>query len=433
MSQFDFASANLRTDASVDSASLSGLLSVIQNDLSEKSWSSDYASFLLPETPEYLEASIAMAAEFSDFDALVIVGIGGSNLGTAAIAEALFGKLAFARLEKTLFFLDTVDTSKVSSVLSVVEAIVSDGGKVGLVTVSKSGSTAETAALSAVAYEFMKKRCGLSASDCVAITEPGSKLSKYAESEGWKSLPMRPKVGGRYSVLSNVGLFPLAFLGVDVEELLEGAAAGIADSCGEDAATNPAFLGAKYLFEGSAEGRNVVDHFFFTDAFESVGKWYRQLLGESVGKELKKDGSRANAGLTPTTSIGSTDLHSVGQLYLGGPRDKSFTFVRAVPIEELRVPGDAALDAVVPHIAGKPLQAIMDAIYQGTAEAYRTKGIPFAQWELQEGSAYDLGYFLQVKMCEVAYLGMMFGVDPFDQPNVEDYKVGTKRVLAEGR
>lgn len=191
-------------------------------------------------------------------------------------------------------------------------------------------------------------------------------------------------------------------------------------------------MGAKYLFEGSAEGRNVVDHFFFTDAFESVGKWYRQLLGESVGKEFRKDGSRANAGLTPTTSIGSTDLHSVGQLYLGGPRDKSFTFVRAVPVEELRVPSDAALDAVVPHIAGKPLHDIMDAIYQGTAEAYRTKGIPFAQWELQEGSAYDLGYFLQVKMCEVAYLGMMFGVDPFDQPNVEDYKVGTKRVLAQG-
>lgn len=212
MSQFDFASANLRADASADSVTLSGLLSEIQDDLSEKSWSSDYASFLLPETSEYLEASLAMAAEFSDCDALVIVGIGGSNLGTAAIAEALFGKLAYARLEKTLFFLDTVDTSKASSVLAVVEEITSDGGKVGLVTVSKSGSTAETAALSAVAYEFMKKRCGLSVSECVAITEPGSKLSKYAESEGWKSLPMRPKVGGRYSVLSNVGLFPLAFL-----------------------------------------------------------------------------------------------------------------------------------------------------------------------------------------------------------------------------
>ncbi len=108
---------------------------------------------------------------------------------------------------------------------------------------------------------------------------------------------------------------------------------------------------------------------------------------------------------------------------MGGPRDKSFTFVRAVPVEELCVPDDTTLDAVVPHIAGKPLQAIMDAIYQGTAEAYRTKGIPFVEWELQEGSAHDLGYFLQVKMCEVAYLGMMFGVDPFDQPNVEDYKI----------
>lgn len=138
MSQFDFASANLRQDTAADAAVLKNLLSEIQNDLSEKSWSSDYASFLLPETSEYLESSTAMAAEFSDCDALVIVGIGGSNLGTAAIAEALFGKLATARLEKTLFFLDTVDTSKVSNILSVVEEIAADGGKIGLVTVSKS-------------------------------------------------------------------------------------------------------------------------------------------------------------------------------------------------------------------------------------------------------------------------------------------------------
>lgn len=109
-------------------------------------------------------------------------------------------------------------------------------------TVSKSGSTAETAALSAVAYEYMTNRCGLDASRSLAITETGSKLFRHAESKGWKTLPMRPKVGGRYSVLSNVGLFPLAFLGVDVEALLEGAAAGIADSCQEDAKSNPAYV-----------------------------------------------------------------------------------------------------------------------------------------------------------------------------------------------
>lgn len=430
MSRFDFSSALLSADSA--EAQLHTFLIRIQNDLDEKSWSSDYASFLLPEASEYLEASTVLAREFADCEALVIVGIGGSNLGTVAVSEALFGKLAHSQISKTLFFLDTVDSRKVSDVLSDVEKIALRGGKVGLVTVSKSGSTAETAALAALAYEFMKERAGLAPDRTVAVTEPGSKLSKYAESEGWRSLPMRSKVGGRYSVLSNVGLFPLAFLGVDVEELLEGAAAGIADSCSEDAETNPAFLGARYLFEGSASGRNVVDHFFFSDAFESVGKWYRQLLGESVGKEFAKDGTRVNAGLTPTTSIGSTDLHSVGQLYLGGPRDKSFVFVRTNPAEDVNVPNLPSLDAVVPHIAGKPLSAIMDAIYAGTAEAYRTKGIPFAEWVIEEGSAYELGYFLQVKMCEVVYLAMLFGVDPFDQPNVEDYKVGTKRVLSEG-
>lgn len=234
-------------------------------------------------------------------------------------------------------------------------------------------------------------------------------------------------------MLSHVGLFPLAYFGIGVESLLRGASAALQDAFSEDLSRNAAMAGARFLFEGSSVGRNIVDHFFFADSFESVGKWYRQLLAESVGKEFALDGSRVNAGLTPTTSIGSTDLHSVGQLYLGGPHDKSFVFVRTRPASELPIPDSESLDAVVPHIAGRPLSALMDAIFEGTAEAYRNKGIPFVEWTLKEGSAFDLGYFLQTKMCEVAFAGALFGVNPFDQPNVEDYKVGTKRILAEGK
>lgn len=431
MYRFDFSSAPASTETIWQDAAAE-IFQEIRKDLAELSFASDYASFLLPETPEYLDASTALAAEFSDCAALAVVGIGGSNLGTVAIAEALSGKTALFFGPKKLFFLDTVDSRKTESVLAELESIALSGKKIGLVTISKSGSTAETAALMSVAYDFLRSRAGLSADRTVAITEPGSKLHRHAESQGWKTLPMRPKVGGRYSVLSNVGLFPLAYFGVDVAALLAGASDALADAFSEDESKNAAFSGARFLFEGAESGHNVADHFFFSDSFESVGKWYRQLLGESVGKEFSKDGRLVRTGLTPTTSVGSTDLHSVGQLYLGGPRDKSFTFVKTVPEKEVRIPLDPALDSVVPHIAGKPLSAVMDAIYRGTVEAYRTKGIPFVEWSLAEGSAYDLGYFLQTKMCEVAFLGTLFGVDPFDQPNVEDYKIGTKRALSEG-
>lgn len=428
MIRFDSDSANLRRDLSP--STLEAFLTPIRSRLYSEGWEGDFASFLLPETDEYLSASESLASEFSDCGALLVVGIGGSNLGTAAVAEALLGKEGVRSGSKRLYFLDTVDSRKADQILSTLESLSASGVRLALATVSKSGSTTETAALTSLAYDRLVRNAGLSSDRTVAITEPGSKLHRHAESLGWRTLPMRPKVGGRYSVFSNVGLFPLAFLGIDVRRLLSGARRALADSFSPTASENAAYVTASFLFEGASEGRNVADHFFFVDAFESVGKWYRQLLGESVGKEFAKDGRKVGAGITPTVSIGSTDLHSVGQLYLGGPRDKSFVFVDAVSAQPVSVPADPTLDSVVANVAGRPLSEIMDAILLGTLEAYRAKGIPFVRWTLHEGSAEDLGYFLQSKMAEVAFLGTMFGVDPFDQPNVEDYKIGTKRILS---
>ena len=223
-----------------------------------------------------------------------------------------------------------------------------------------------------------------------------------------------------------------AFAGIPVADLVEGAKRAVEEgfSGGSPEFGNAVVEGAWYLYEGALTGRNVVDHFFFSDSFESVGKWYRQLLAESVGKEYAKGTRRrVSAGLTPTVSIGSADLHSVGQLYLGGPRDKSFVFVRTKPADSLRIP-ESGLSSTVENLPGKSLSFLMEAIAAGTKDAYLSKGIPYVEWVLSEGSAFDLGYFMQTKMGEVAALGFLFGVDPFDQPNVEDYKSGTRRALA---
>lgn len=182
-------------DVSGSEANVREILKRVRADLDANGWESDYASLLLPDAREYLEGSSALAAAFSDVSALAVVGIGGSNLGTMAIAEALEGRLAPVTGEKKLFFLDTVDSKKTASILRELEKIHATGGKVGLLTVSKSGSTAETASLMATAHEYLTERAGLAADRTVAITEPGSKLSVHAESLGWKALPMRPKVG----------------------------------------------------------------------------------------------------------------------------------------------------------------------------------------------------------------------------------------------
>lgn len=135
--------------------------------------------------------------------------------------------------------------------------------------------------------------------------------------------------------------------------------------------------------------------------------------------------------MTPTVSIGSTDLHSVTQLYLGGPRDKVTTFVSAASEDKISVPQSMGYPTLVPQIAGKSLAEVMGAILKGTIAAYKNKSIPFTQITLDDLSEYSFGEFLQFKMIEMMLLSNLLGVNAFDQPHVELYKKETKRFLSE--
>lgn len=351
---------------------------------------------------------------------LVVAGIGGSNLGTIAVQEAL---APGARVR----YADTVDPDHVGSIADEVESELKRGRRVLLVVVSKSGSTTETIANFSVLFRLLK-RYRKDAEDCVVVvTDKGSNLWDYALQEGFLSLEIPKLVGGRYSVLSAVGLFPLGFLGVDVRSLRKGARV-MRRRCEERYDSNPAALGAALLYLNSKAGRNIYDHFIFSKRLESLGKWYRQLLGESIGKEFDVSGKRVNVGITPTVSVGSVDLHSVGQLDLGGPDDKVTNFVTAPFNRSLRVPSSKALDSLVPNIRGKSYSFIMDAILEGTATAYRKLSRPFTRTHIEKG-AFGVGEFLQWKMVETFFLGRLFGVNPFDQPNVESYKSVTRKLL----
>lgn len=154
-------------------------------------------------------------------------------------------------------------------------------------------------------------------------------------------------------------------------------------------------------------------------------------MAESLGKEFDRNGRKVNVGITPTVSVGSTDLHSVAQLYLGGPYDKFTTFIS---IENSRsrllVPLRDDYSDLVPGIDGKSLDEILSAILEGTKEAFRKDKRPFIEISLPDKSESAIGQFMQLKMIETMYLGHLLNVNPFDQPDVEKYKKETRRILA---
>ena len=235
----------------------------------------------------------------------------------------------------------------------------------------------------------------------------------------------------RYSVFSPVGLFPLGLLGINIEHLLDGARS-MRNTCIDiDIQNNPAAIGAAVQYQHYKSGKNITDLFLFSNDLESVGKWHRQLMAESLGKEFNKKGERVNIGITPTVSIGSTDLHSMAQLYLGGPHDKFTTFVRVEnSTSHINVPRLEGYSELVSGIQEKSLKDIMDAILEGTKSAFRKDGRPFVEITLPDKSEHSIGQFLQFKMIETIYLAYLLDVNPFDQPNVESYKSETRKILA---
>jgi glucose-6-phosphate isomerase len=347
------------------------------------------------------------------------IGIGGSNLGTKAIYDALYGY--FDVIEPGRFpkmvFVDTNDPTNLYKIKALLKGI-ENPKDVLINVVSKSGNTTETIAN----LEVILPRGTAYKKRLVITTNFESELWDHALEQKIPVLPIPQKVGGRYSVFSSVGLFPLASADVNVFNLLEGAIT-MRDACLEpDAKKNPAALSAIIQFLNYRQGKTISDMFLFHPQLESLGKWYRQLMGESIGKD--------GIGITPTVSIGSADLHSMGQLYLGGPKDKFFTFVTAKKHERhVKIPEHPPFPLVNEDLRGRPVHEIIDAIYEGIKTAYEKDSIPFVEIELSDISELSLGKFMQFKMMEMMYLGKILGVNAFDQPNVEEYKVVTRKIL----
>ncbi len=402
----------------------------------KEGYDTDYASVNLPFDDGLLKSVLSVSRQKKKYNpkAIIVIGIGGSNLGTISIQEAVKGRL-YNDLEPKVkvYFADTVDADKTSDLLKICDNILKAGNNILVNVVTKSGRTTETISLFECFVKLLKKhkKSGYN-KYVIATTDKGSKLWDYAVKEDYSLLEIPKKVGGRFSVFSPVGLLPLSIIGLDIMKLRDAAAKMVKKCVQTDVMKNPAAISAIITYLQNKKGKNINDLFLFSTDLESIGKWYRQLMGESIGKQWDKNHSKKiYAGITPTVSIGSVDLHSMAQLYLGGPRDKYTTFVRVRNNKSnMRIPSYNAYELFVENIQGRQMSELMDAILEGTQIAFKKGKRPYSEIELPDKSEASIGQLLQFKMLEMIYLGSLMGVNTFDQPNVEEYKKETREILS---
>lgn len=371
-------------------------------------------------------------------DRVVLLGIGGSYMGACALMEAgnhpYHNELSRGQrggIPRMYFEGNNVDNDATQGLLDLLSGTpatnVDDAW--GIVVISKSGGTLETATALRIFLDALRDSCAhdtnLVADRVIPVTGSSGKLFELAQALGCPEIFRVPDgVGGRFSILSAVGLLPAAILGLDVVQLLEGAAA-----MNEHFRTAPPcdnrvldFVGVCHLMEDQHLA-NIRVLSVWSKALESVGLWYDQLLAESIGKQER--------GATPLTVLNTRDLHSRAQQHQEGTRDKLFTNVvlddyRTDPIavgeSELNQDG---LNA----IADKTMPEIMQAAFDGTNAAYKDDGRPTADIRLPNTSEYSLGQLFQMLMLATVVEGRLMGINPYGQPGVEGYKQHMKKNL----
>ncbi len=354
---------------------------------------------------------------------VLVVGIGGSSLGPKAIYDAVNSESG-----TKLVFLENIDAQAITWLGDNFKKEGITLEQFVVVLTSKSGTTTE----SLVNFELLVhalSHYGPALTDrIIVVTDRDSVLWQAAEAKHIAVVEIPKQVGGRFSVFSAVGLLPLGLIGVDVKKLLDSAKAMLAQCVVADE-NNPALQSAAFLHKEYAAGRTIHETFLFEPRFETVGKWYRQLAGESLGKEKEVAGELEHYGITPVVSIGTMDLHSIAQLDLAGPLDKTTSLVWVEPETKTQVPMERLFSDIVPVISGKEVGDIRQAIFGGVRAAYAKRAIPCMEIILPADPLVALGAFMQWKMIETMLLAKLFDINAFDQPAVEEYKAETRRLL----
>lgn len=375
------------------------------------------------------------------FDNMIVLGIGGSALGNIALQSAL-NLHTWNLLPKDkrngprMFVVDNVDPVYFGSVLQLVLADDPKLERTLFNVVSKSGETAETAAQFMTIRQLLIDRLGEKqhAKHIVAITDPAKgTMRKICDQNGYTTFPVPDGVGGRFSVLSPVGLFSAAMCGIDIEALLDGAGEMDAKCTNESIDKNPAAQLATVLVELGARGKTNHVMMPYANQLYLMADWFRQLWAESLGKQYAADGKReVFAGFTPIKALGTTDQHSQVQLYREGPNDKVFGFLeveqftdgRGAPAADLEIPRGLGVDALA-YLEGASFHTLLNAEKRATEYAFIESQRPNFTIRFPKTDARHIGQFIALWEVVTAYAGLMLGIDAYDQPAVETGKLAT--------
>ncbi len=376
---------------------------------------------------------VELAEKYRKFQNFVVVGIGGSALGIQAIQGAILSPEwnSLDREERNqhprFFVMDNVDPEHITSILKALKPSESVFN-----IISKSGSTAETMANYMVVRGLLESR-GIDPKSHIIFTTDLNEgvLRKISIDEEIPSLEIPSNVGGRFSVLTPVGLLSSAITGIDVESLVDGAKESISSFLSQDdTLKNPVLFNAAIHYLYSKAGKRISVMMSYSNALYKLADWYCQLWAESLGKERTLTGEVINAGQTPVKALGTIDQHSQVQLYMEGPNDKVITFLRVNKFrEEIEIPKVHEERKELSYLGEVNMSNLINSEQEATALALLERGRPNLTVTFDEINAFEVGRFFGYYESLVTAMGYLYGINTFNQPGVELGKLNTYALM----
>ncbi|HUS05518.1 MAG TPA: hypothetical protein VMZ52_04440 [Bryobacteraceae bacterium] len=385
--------------------------------------SSDMGLYGFPHLPfqsELLKSISEYAKDMrGSYDTVCVIGIGGSALGAWALDCGMHGPHPVqSKDHPRLVVLDNVDPVFVESALASMTP-----KKTIAVVIAKSGSTAETVATFLMVRDWLTRKLGRKASQRIAVvtSEGQGDLKTLAAQESYRIFYLPDNVGGRFSVLSAVGMLPAALIGIDIKKIAKGAA-GMTHLCWQpELKTNIALRAAMlHHLTWTAKGKTIQVAFPYANQLWGAAFWFRQLWAESLGKAKNRAGDTVHSGQTPVAALGTTDQHSQVQLYMEGPNDKVFSFWGLNKFSaQGKIPKVKTGFESFDYLSGQSLGKLIDAERRATAAALTENQRPNCTFLLDRMDEEHLGAFLQMMEFETAFMGELLNINAFDQEGVE--------------
>lgn len=397
-------------------------------DLQSKAKSDQLGFYNLPSQTAILDEIESYAQTVRNrYDHFVHIGIGGSALGPIALQSSLKSSHYNADQKPKIYFPDNVDPDWLQELSQQI-----DVSKTLFHVVSKSGATTETAATTLYFMDFLVEELEENFyKNLVFTTDPvEGLLNQIAREYPIKCFRIPPGVGGRFSVLTPVGLLSAAIAGIDIKKLLAGAAemASICDN--DDLMQNPAFLFAAIHYIYMQKGKNISVMMPYSNKLKDLADWYKQLWAESLGKRFDTQGNKIEVGQTPVNALGATDQHSQIQLFVEGPNDKVVTFLEVENFtNSSELKNHFTYIPEFDYLQGKTLGQLLDAEKRATELALSNNQRPNLTIKFDQVSEENIGAYFFLLEAATAFAGGLLEIDAFNQPGVEEGKVATYALM----